>query len=549
MNGVDRRHRRIALVAGGVSFAFLVLLTTTANAQDDAFRRGIDARDDRQWPVVVTQMREAIRVRPQESTTRVRSGFARVLLSGGIEYLPHYFLGEALFNTGDCAGAVNAWSQSEQQAAIRSRPDFVKSLQNGYVECEKKGVLPPAKLEPALARVSQQISEVNALAAEITSRAQANLEVWRTEAAMREQYDRATVEIEAARSRYQGGRTSRTLRELTDASAGVERARAILVALDASFTAAVDNQRSAQLLIREVGDAIGAADGLNRIIEGKKITFTPALTAAHQEGRDAIGRARERLNEGTRTLNTPVLSAARTFAQDASTRLRQVLEEVTRLEKGALARQVSDALTRAQESFSLLDSAVATLDRFSADRPGVLPADKVAERDAAQRQAALARRRFDAARKSDSVAGITDAARLASDARDRLNLLIGAFGPLTLRDRGVHPLLEEGARLFFAGEYQQVITSLAEAEGLAADVPLRLHFHLFRAAALHELFVRSRETDQGLRAQALAEIERCKGIDSGFQPDTRAFSPRFVSFYQSVSAAPMPTAAASSSPP
>jgi hypothetical protein len=366
---------------------------------------------------------------------------------------------------------------------------------------------------------------------------------------MREQYERATVEIEAARSRYQGSRTTRTLRELTDASAGVERARAILVALDASLTAAVDNQRSAQLLIREVGEAIGAAEGLNRIIEGKKVAFTSALTAAHQEGRDAIGKARERLNEGTRTLNAPVLTAARTFAQDASTRLRQVLDELTRIEKDALARDVSDALARAQESFSLLDSAVTTLDRFSAERPGVLPVDKVAERDAAQRQAVQARRRFEAARKADNVAGISDAARLASEARDRLNVLIGAFGPLTLRDRGVHPLLEEGARLFFAGEYQQVITSLAEAEGFAAEVPLRLHFHLFRAAALHELFLRSRETDQALRAQALAEVEHCKGIDSVFQPDTRAFSPRFVSFYQGVPAARTPPAGESSSPP
>ena len=547
MSGIDLSRRRIARRPGGMLLAFLVLLTATASAQDDAFRRGIDAREDERWQVVVTQMREAIRLRPQESTTRVRTGF--VILGGGTEYLPHFFLGEALYKTGDCVGAVNEWFQSEQQNAVRSRPEFVKIIQNGYLECEKKGVLPPTKLEPALIRVSQQISEVNALATEITNRANANLDIWRSESAMREQYDRATVEIEAARSRYQGSQTTRTQRELTDASAGLERARAILVALDASFTAAVDNQRSAQSLIREVNEAIGVAEGLSRNIEGKKLPFTPALTAAQQEGREAIGKARERLNEGTRTMNAPVLMAARTFAQDASTRLRQVLDELTRLERDALGRAVSDALARAQESFSLLDSAVTTLNRFSAERPGVLPADKLAEREAAQRQAVQARRRFEAARKVDNVAGIADAARLASEARDRLNLLIGAFGPLTLRDRGVHPLLEEGARLFFAGEYQQVNTSLAEAEGLAADVPLRLHFHLFRAAALHELFVRSRETDQGLRAQAVAEVEHCKGIDSGFQPDSRAFSPRFVSFYQSVSAAPMPTAAASSSPP
>jgi hypothetical protein len=549
MSWVDLRRRRVALVTGGTSLAFFVLLTATASAQDDAFKRGIDARDDKRWPVVATQMREAIRVRPQESTTKVRTGVGRFVGAGGIEYLPHYFLGEALFNVGDCAGAVSAWSQSEQQTAVHSRPDFIKTFQDGYIECEKKGVLPPAKLEPALSRASQQINDVNALAASISTRGQANLDIWRSDPAMRDLYERATTEIEAARARYQSSRTTRTVRELADANAAAERARAILVTLDASLTAAIDNHRSAQSLIQEIGEAIGAAEGLNRNIEGRKVPFTPALTAAHQEGREAIGKARERLNEGTKTLSAPMLTAARTFAQDASTRLRQVLDELTRIEKDALGRAVSDALARAQESFSLLDSAVTTLDRFAAERPAVLPADKLAEREAAQRQALQARRRFEAARKADNVAGIADAARLASDARDRLNLLIGAFGPLTLRDRGVHPLLEEGARLFFAGEYQQVITSLAEGEDLAADVPLRLHFHLFRAAALHELFVRSRETNQTLRAQALAEVEHCKGIDSGFQPDTRAFSPRFVSFYQGVPAGRTPPAAASSSSP
>src|SRR5688572_28907174 len=288
MSWIDLHRRRIALVTGGATLAFVVLLTATANAQDDAFKRGIDARDDKQWQVVAPQMREAIRVRPQESTTQIRTGFRRFVMSGGIEYLPHYFLGEALFNVGDCAGAVSAWSQSEQQTAVRSRPDFVKIIQNGYIECERKGVLPPAKLEPALARAAQQITDVNTLAAEISNRGQANLDIWKSDPAMRDLYDRATAEIEVARSRFQSSRTTRTVRELADAAAAAERARALLVTLDSSLTAALDNQRSAQSLIREIGEAIGAAEGLNRNIEGKKVPFTPALTAAHQDRKSVV---------------------------------------------------------------------------------------------------------------------------------------------------------------------------------------------------------------------------------------------------------------------
>ena len=64
MNWIDRRGPRLASVSGGM-MAMVVLLASTATAQDDAFRRGIDARDDGQWQVVATQMREAIKVRPQ----------------------------------------------------------------------------------------------------------------------------------------------------------------------------------------------------------------------------------------------------------------------------------------------------------------------------------------------------------------------------------------------------------------------------------------------------------------------------------------------------
>ena len=56
--------------------------------------------------------------------------------------------------------------------------------------------------------------------------------------------------------------------------------------------------------------------------------------------------------------------------------------------------------------------------------------------------------------------------------------------------------------------------------------------HLFRAAALYHLFVRSGEKDQALRTRALAEIEACKRLNSQFAPDTRAFAPRFITFYQ-----------------
>jgi hypothetical protein len=61
---------------------------------------------------------------------------------------------------------------------------------------------------------------------------------------------------------------------------------------------------------------------------------------------------------------------------------------------------------------------------------------------------------------------------------------------------------------------------------------MEMHLRLFRAAARYALYVRSGETNGALLEQVLSDIERCRQIDAGFMPDTRAFAPRFVQLYQ-----------------
>ena len=73
-----------------------------AMAQDDAFKQGLQARGDKKWAEVIRHMQNAVKADGQDSTRKVRSGFAGLQ---GMEYLPHYFLGEAFLNMGDCGGA------------------------------------------------------------------------------------------------------------------------------------------------------------------------------------------------------------------------------------------------------------------------------------------------------------------------------------------------------------------------------------------------------------------------------------------------------------
>jgi hypothetical protein len=81
------------------------------------------------------------------------------------------------------------------------------------------------------------------------------------------------------------------------------------------------------------------------------------------------------------------------------------------------------------------------------------------------------------------------------------------------------------------GHYQQALSAL-EPLTAQSDSPLKVHAHVFRAAALYALFVRSGESNDQLRNDALAEIARTKQLNASFQPSPRAFPPRFLSLYQ-----------------
>jgi hypothetical protein len=174
-----------------------------------------------------------------------------------------------------------------------------------------------------------------------------------------------------------------------------------------------------------------------------------------------------------------------------------------------------------------------TIDRVWTEKQSVLGAEAQKARDAARRQFDAAARRLNDARRSNDLEQIRDAARRLADARRLIDTWVKDFSgvPLTLEDRGVPPALVSASRNFFAGEYQASLDALSDPTLTRDDAPLRSHVHLFRAAALFTLFVRSGETATNLRDQALAEIARCREIDPGFQPDSRAFGLRFITFY------------------
>jgi hypothetical protein len=505
-----------------------------AAAQDDAFRRGLDARGDRNWMAAAMQMRAAIASDPKESTRRVGAGFLRAF-GQGMEYLPYYFLGEALFNLQDCLGAVEAWASSEQQGAVKARREFLALIADGYQKCAARGVLPPAEYNTLLASTRQAVTDATALAERLSKLGQSNLDAWRPE--INDQYTRATGELQAAQTRLLAGTRARSAADFNESRAAAGRATSVLRGLESSLNASIENLTFIQRQVREIDQLIAGAENGDRAIDSVKVALTPELAASRQNGRDLVARARERVRTAEKTQNAATANEGLRAAQDATTVFTEVLEQATRLARAALERELGEVIAAATEAVSFLDTSFATLERLAVEKAALAAPDMATKREALLKRVNTIRRRFDTANKTQNIAGLRDAARLAVEARGELDTMIASFGPVTLRDRGVHEALEEGARLFFAGEPQQALSALDS--GALSDAPLQLQVHLLRAASLYHLFVRSGEKDQALRTRAVSEIDACKRLDPDFQPDPRAFAPRFLSFYQN----PVPTVA------
>jgi hypothetical protein len=219
------------------------------------------------------------------------------------------------------------------------------------------------------------------------------------------------------------------------------------------------------------------------------------------------------------------------LANDASDAFARVLDQVKKLERSDFEARFQQIVAAATEQFSFVGSSIATLERLVAEQPGAMTPEMSSQRAGLVKEHSSLQRRFDNARRTENINGIQESTQLALDMRTRIDALIKAFGPATLRDRGVDAALELGARHYLAGEYQQALSALEPLVN-KPDVLLQVHLHLFRAASLFALYVRSGETEQALRTSALAAIQRAREIDPAFQPDPRAFSPRFVSFFK-----------------
>jgi len=93
------------------------------------YKLGLQAAEARQWNQAAEMMQKAIDKQPRAKVRVKRAMFFR-------RYLPHFYLGQALYESGSCERALAAWEESESQGVVTRFPEF-KQLQEGRIGCSR----------------------------------------------------------------------------------------------------------------------------------------------------------------------------------------------------------------------------------------------------------------------------------------------------------------------------------------------------------------------------------------------------------------------------
>ena len=98
----------------------------------EVYRRAITAKNRKQWKDAAGLFQQSLQLRGTDTGERISiTGF------GNIEpYVPHYYLGLALMNLGDCSGALQNWELAERDGAIQ-RTNLYRSLLDGRKTCTR----------------------------------------------------------------------------------------------------------------------------------------------------------------------------------------------------------------------------------------------------------------------------------------------------------------------------------------------------------------------------------------------------------------------------
>ncbi|HVS03905.1 MAG TPA: hypothetical protein VMT16_14155 [Thermoanaerobaculia bacterium] len=379
------------------AFAAVLALTLAAAAAADykeSYRRGLDAIERQQWREAVQHLRLAIAERPEASG----------LLSGPLfrRYTPHYHLGVALAESGDCRGAIEAFDASQQQGKLGR--DEVADLEQRRAACQRLVQGVDAAVTAAQEAVDAAAAEAFAVAGIERSPVMGN--VWGEGApSFADRQEPATARLAEARSALRSGQERLSLADVERAAALAAEARSELVRLrrDAEARQAALEERASRELA-EMGRVVDSAERDLRYVRGQLAPLAPraaaaadALAAAIQEAGQvgmatpisALEALHDRLRRDLRELRAAVKAPPERLLAAATAYLRADYERVLELLAGAelgeeraaahacllraAARWGLAAMAVEEERSALLDAAHRELGSCGAEDRGVEP--------------------------------------------------------------------------------------------------------------------------------------------------------------------------------
>lgn len=231
---------------------------------DAAFRRGIDERNRRpssqnnaptDWKFVEKEMRTAILADPTDSGRRV-GGSVFGIGGVGTYYLPHFFLGEALFHLGNCADALNEFDESARHLKVRATEQYLNVLRQSSTECERKGYLLWAELIAASRQTEAVIQVAFAADQELRAKAVDNREAWTTRFQQRLRAGQA--DLDGANAAWQAGRKSRRRADFDEAERLASAAKTAFLATQREFELESVNKKKG--LGRALGPILAPAE-------------------------------------------------------------------------------------------------------------------------------------------------------------------------------------------------------------------------------------------------------------------------------------------------
>ena len=294
-----RRQRTLALL-----LATLLAVPLLADARE-SYKRGLDAIQAKRWDEAAVQMRLAIAERPEASA----------VLGALRRYTPHYWLGIALAEQGDCRGAVAAFDEAEKQGKLSKEES--RELGQRRQLCHRRA----QRAAEAVAAAQRDVDAAAAAAFQVAGVEGSPVmrSVWREGSpSFAARQEPATHQLATARALLARADEELDADKAVEAGKAAQAARRDLEALLAEATARRDAlqaevQRELQALGKSIDDARRRVSSVNR-------SLAPLPTA--------IARQAERVEEAlTRAaaadLETPVSELRR--LQDA---LKQSLREL-----------------------------------------------------------------------------------------------------------------------------------------------------------------------------------------------------------------------------